>query len=450
MNINSKTKMRTHKQMCSTTKKLCVLFLLVLTILLVSAVFVDAIDFKNTFSGASGTLSKVSGGFKKFKKFVTLKRLLSYGAVGILLLLIGMLSPLKDRFSNDSQKYVMWFLILVIAIVITNSALKDKDEYIWEQPFALSIRAKLFGCDTAQTKVCQPQVDKYGAGGYHEIIYDRTGQNPQIKVDDKLGIFRTGNNGAGFPTLAILFVSMLLFLSLFKDKVLVDGFYIEYWLPALLAFLIANDGMESKVALVIGGWLVVLAFNAKYSDNTSTDSKGGFVFGFIVAIVQLLLTQLDGSLIYTWFEEADSTISLISITILGIVAGFMKNLMSQGGTDRWNDDYERLTPKNKEKVDQLEKEGQPIKAWITKKGLGWLPGMKTQQLDFDLKVPGMKRKKLAELTGKSEKEIKEHYAEILATLPDDQLDEFRNYEQRLEYARSGEGLDSNRDHEYAY
>ena len=70
MNINSKTKMRTHKQMCSTTKKLCVLFLLVLTILLVSAVFVDAIDFKNTFSGASGTLSKVSGGFKKFKKFV--------------------------------------------------------------------------------------------------------------------------------------------------------------------------------------------------------------------------------------------------------------------------------------------------------------------------------------------------------------------------------------------
>ncbi|MBT7903128.1 hypothetical protein HN587_04625 [Candidatus Woesearchaeota archaeon] len=376
--------------------------------LAVEAGFKDT--FKSKFSGAKSKFGEYKVKFKEFKlNYLTKQFILSTLATcGVLFVLFMVF--LGSKFSDNSSKYVAWAMVFVVAVLITKSMLVEPQEYIWEQKTFLEYKVMGWGCDNGESKIGCTQVNN-SPGAY--VLSD-------FPKDVDQGVLKTGTNGEGLPAFIAAFVSLIFVFVIFKDKLgLPDGFYMEFIIPAFIAFSFANDGMTRAIAVLIGGWAALMALSFNLHQNMNSDKPSGFIFGLAFAFVQIIITNVDvNSSLIVWnpFKTnpgPGSAEAILTWIIVGILIGHVKNILSNVGKN-WSETYQNLSEKERTRVDQLIEEGHPLKARLS----GAIPLLNfdsdEEKLDAELQdgIIGQVAQKLGIPKSKVKGDFKKYFREL--------------------------------------
>ncbi|MBW2996821.1 hypothetical protein KY349_00605 [Candidatus Woesearchaeota archaeon] len=337
-------------------KRILLLLLIVLVLFTITA---DAAE--------AAAMDRIKNTWSKASKYVKSG---AYWVNALIIFIIGFLLftfLLKDKIGSDNtQKAIMYILLVVIALLIASKILAGGvPQYMWKTEQLDRFTRFLIGPRAAvSTGDCS------GTGAYFTQVREET--------VCRQAILRTNQSGAGLPAFIVAFLLLYLMFNVYGERFGFDkmGAGGGKWFPIILSMmfagLIANNGTTKNMLLVTGGWIAVVLIGAAMSKTMSDEKdqsgmKKGLAFGIAFAFVQLILNMLGTSLFGAEYAAADIDMTIIFRNLLiGIIVGVIYSFMARKGVGRnWRDHVNR---KQEEEIRQLEEQGSYGKAWLKQAG----------------------------------------------------------------------------------
>ncbi|MBI4738707.1 hypothetical protein HY772_03970 [Candidatus Woesearchaeota archaeon] len=342
-------------------RRMLILLAISIIVLLASAFVVEA-AVKDSISSGWGSfkssVGSVKGWWSSAKLYMNVKMFVNFFVLFVLLFVLQMMF-LKEYSQDEKQKYAIWGLCLIGAIIIGVQLVPQGNMYLWEKGTVADITRFTLGKPAGE--ITQPGCD--GAGAYAKILPGNRG------VACRQAILRIGETGKGLPALLITFLVLYAIFSIYKGQLgMGEGgaSKLVIILPAYLAALIANQGATKNQIIVMGGWILVIVIYARIKTSMGEKGNPGLAMGLAFAFVQTIANLLGASLLGGLFEPVEPqgiTIWWVVIYIgIGFGISFLYSTFVGKGGGIFAQYFKQLNEEQQKKIDDLMKAKRPWSA----------------------------------------------------------------------------------------
>jgi len=223
------------------SKKIAVMMLLLVTILLVSAIVVDA----GPIDSAKNFFKKFKGGWSKVKKHLSAKQLTNIAVLTALLAASAMMIPGVKGIAEDKRMLIA--VSVILAVVLATHLVPSADSFVWQKEPIIKARILGFGCETLKEDL---GIAKMG------WVYSDCQSNGRYKLHrtsgdtgfEKQAILKTGPNLSGLPAFIFSLIIIAILVNAFSAQLSLDNAkYLKWFLVVYFAALIERVYTRHKM-----------------------------------------------------------------------------------------------------------------------------------------------------------------------------------------------------------